>query len=90
MAAERRADCLGRENRALRSSLRERYRLGDIIGRCDPMQAVYETILKAVATEARVAIYGESGTGKELVPRAIHADKTIAALRDALETWRSL
>ncbi|MBW2356527.1 MAG: PAS domain S-box protein, partial [Deltaproteobacteria bacterium] len=67
MAAERRADSLGRENRVLRSSLRERYRLGDIIGRCDSMQTVYEMILKAAATDASVAIYGESGTGKELV-----------------------
>jgi transcriptional regulator with PAS, ATPase and Fis domain len=73
MAAERRADSLGRENRVLRSSLGERYRLGDIIGHCAPMQTVYEMILKAAATDASVAIYGESGTGKELAARAIHA-----------------
>jgi hypothetical protein len=66
MDAERRADSLGRENKVLRSSLRERYRLGDILGRCESMQTVYETILKAAATDASVAIYGESGTGKEL------------------------
>ncbi len=72
MAAQRTADLLNYENRVLRSSLKERYRLGDILGRSAPMQMVYELILKAAATDASVAIFGESGAGKELVARAIH------------------
>jgi two-component system, NtrC family, response regulator HydG len=72
MKAQRMAELLNNENRVLRSSLRERYRLGDILGRCQAMQEVYELILKASATDASVAIFGESGSGKELVARAIH------------------
>ncbi|MCP4623336.1 MAG: sigma-54-dependent Fis family transcriptional regulator [bacterium] len=72
MAAQRKADLLNNENRMLRSTLKERYRLGDIIGRSAAMQKVYELIFKAAAAEASVAIFGESGAGKELVARAIH------------------
>lgn len=72
IAAQQMAEKLDGENRVLRSSLKERYRLGDILGRSQAMQAVYELILKAAATDANVAIFGESGSGKELVARAIH------------------
>jgi len=72
MAAQRMADLLDSENRVLRSSLKERYRLGDILGRSPAMQDVYERILKAAATDASVAIFGESGSGKELVAHAVH------------------
>ncbi|MFC1857428.1 PAS domain S-box protein [Thermodesulfobacteriota bacterium] len=56
----------------LRSSLKDRYRFGEIIGKSPVMQEVYEQILKAAATDANVVVLGESGTGKELVARAIH------------------
>ncbi len=72
IAAQKIADMLNNENRVLRSSLKERYRLGNIIGRSMAMQEVYEIILKAAATNASVVIYGESGSGKELVAHAIH------------------
>ena len=72
MAVQRMADQLDNENRVLRSSLKERYRLGEILGRSPAMQEVYELILKAAATDASVAVFGESGSGKELVARAIH------------------
>ena len=72
LRAQRMANQLDNENRVLRSSLKERYRLGDILGRSAAMQAVYELILKAAATDASVAVFGESGSGKELVAHAIH------------------
>jgi PAS domain S-box-containing protein len=63
---------LQKENIRLKSSIRERYRFCDIIGKSSVMQEVYEFILQAAATQANVIIYGESGTGKELVAKAIH------------------
>lgn len=72
MAAQQQAELLDTENRVLKSSLKERYRLGDILGRSRAMQEVYELILKASATDASVAVLGESGSGKELVARAVH------------------
>lgn len=72
VAAQKMADLLDRENRMLRASLSDRYRLGEILGRSAAMQTVYELILKAAATDASVAVFGESGTGKELVARAVH------------------
>jgi PAS domain S-box-containing protein len=66
------AEHLRRENISLRSSIKDRYRLGSIIGKSPAMQEVYELILNAAATNANVIVYGDSGTGKELVARAIH------------------
>lgn len=66
------ADLLRKENINLRTSMKERYRFGDIIGKSPAMQEVYELILKAAHSDASVAVFGESGTGKELVARAIH------------------
>jgi len=63
---------LRNENIRLSSSIKERYRFGDIIGKSRPMQEIYELILKAANSDANVVIDGESGTGKEMVARAIH------------------
>ena len=63
---------LRQENILLRARTKDRFRFGDIIGKSEPMQRVYELILQAAATDVNVILYGESGTGKELVSRAIH------------------
>jgi transcriptional regulator with PAS, ATPase and Fis domain len=63
---------LKNENVKLRSSVRDRYRLGEIIGKSPAMQEVYELVLRAAGTDAHVIVSGESGTGKDLVARAIH------------------
>ena len=72
IAIQEEAEHLRKENIRLRSSMRERYRFGSIIGRSGPMQEVYKLILRASETDANVVIYGESGTGKELIARTVH------------------
>jgi PAS domain S-box-containing protein len=75
-AIQEEADLLREENINLRTSMKERYRFGNIIGKSMPMQEVYELILKAAHSDVSVAVLGESGTGKELVARAIHSLST--------------
>ncbi len=43
-----------------------------IVGRSEPMQAVFKLIGQLAASDAIALITGESGTGKELVARAIY------------------
>lgn len=68
----RETQALRQQNIRLASTIKDRYRLGDLVGKSNSMQEVYEQILGASATNANVVIYGESGTGKELVAKAIH------------------
>lgn len=56
-----------------------------IIGRSEPMLAVFRKILQYGPAEAPVLVTGETGTGKELVARALHfrsrrSDKPFVAL----------
>jgi PAS domain S-box-containing protein len=60
------------ENRALKASLEERYKFGNIIGRSAAMKRVYELVSQAASSDFHVIITGESGTGKELVARTIY------------------
>jgi len=60
------------ENIRLKSSIKDRYRLGNLIGKSAAMQRVYDIILKSASSDASVIITGESGTGKELAANAIH------------------
>ncbi|MDX9786474.1 MAG: sigma 54-interacting transcriptional regulator [Desulfobacterales bacterium] len=68
----KRKEYLQKENLLLKSSMKERYKFMNIIGKSTAMQGVYDQIINAAATDAGVILYGESGTGKELAARAIH------------------
>jgi len=63
---------------SLRSQLRSdaekplAFRFNFIVGESGAMQAVYDRVRRAAATEATVLVRGETGTGKELIARAIH------------------
>ncbi|MCG8634603.1 MAG: sigma 54-interacting transcriptional regulator [Desulfobacterales bacterium] len=72
ISSKKEAQELRAENIRLKSSLKERFRFQNIIGKSDVMQQVYDLILSAADSDASVAIYGESGTGKEMVANAIH------------------
>jgi len=52
--------------------LEQRTYYGEIIGKSEPMQRVYQMIDKVKDLDTSIVITGESGTGKELVARAIH------------------
>ena len=63
---------LRKENLLLKTGIRERFKFGEIVGKSEQMQAVYEQIINAAAMDANVIVYGESGTGKELTAKTIH------------------
>lgn len=63
---------LQREVRSFRSTLQERYKFGEIIGKSPAMQEVYQSVANASASDANVLVCGESGTGKELIAHTIH------------------
>jgi DNA-binding NtrC family response regulator len=63
---------LKRENRSLKSELKQKYSFGSIIGKSAAIQEVFDAIRMVSKTQSSVLVIGESGTGKELVARAIH------------------
>lgn len=66
---------LSRRVESLSSELQEleqRTYYGEIIGKSEPMQKIYQLIDKVKDVDSSIVITGESGTGKELVARAIH------------------
>ncbi len=65
---------LKRENKVLKSELKQKYVFSNIIGKSAEMKEVFDTIRMVSKTHSNVLIEGESGTGKELVARAIHYD----------------
>jgi DNA-binding NtrC family response regulator len=65
---------LARDAASLRERVRERFRVGKLIGDSPELRAVLEVVRKAAPTRATVLILGESGTGKELIAQALHEE----------------
>jgi DNA-binding NtrC family response regulator len=60
------------ENQGLRRELNRDHDPGQIVGKSQPMQRVFDMVRKVAPTRSTVLLVGESGTGKELIARAIH------------------
>jgi Nif-specific regulatory protein len=71
-AVEQGRAALEREKEELRSEVKGRYRLSNVVGGSRKMQEVYSTVERVAPTRSTVLIRGESGTGKELIARALH------------------
>ncbi|MBQ2895228.1 MAG: sigma-54-dependent Fis family transcriptional regulator [Oscillospiraceae bacterium] len=65
-------ETLNRKVEAYSEELETRNSYGNMVGRSQQMQKVYQLIDKLRRVDTGVLITGESGTGKELVARAIH------------------
>lgn len=56
----------------LRSQLKEKFSLSNIIGQSPAFQQVLKAVCKVAATDTTVLLLGESGTGKELIAQTLH------------------
>ena len=56
----------------LRNEVRHRFSFGNIIGKSDCMQIIYDKLEVISVTDSNVLIEGETGTGKDLIARTIH------------------
>ncbi|MBN1348026.1 sigma-54-dependent Fis family transcriptional regulator [candidate division KSB1 bacterium] len=56
----------------LKSQLRSRYKIANIVGKSQKMKAVLTSAERILKSDVPVNIYGEDGTGKELLARTIH------------------
>jgi two-component system, NtrC family, response regulator PilR len=63
---------LQQENLLLKRTLGTSHQFSNIIGRSEPMAAVFRLIETVAVTTSTILVTGESGTGKELAARAIH------------------
>ncbi len=66
------AQKLAQEVTFLRSEVKDKYKLGNIVGKHPKMFEVYKMIGRVMDNKATVLILGGTGTGKEVVARAIH------------------
>ncbi len=56
----------------LHDEVRSKYDYHKIVGQCDAMKKVYQTLEVLRNTDIDVLITGDTGTGKELIAKAIH------------------
>ncbi len=66
------AQKLAQEVASLRSKVKEKYQLENIVGKHPKMFEVYKMIGRVMDNKATVLILGETGTGKEVIARATH------------------
>ena len=67
------------ENKYLRQQLKNKFQVGNLIGKSNQMQEVYRLIEKVAPTDSTILIEGESGTGKEVVAQTIHINSKRSA-----------
>ncbi len=60
------------EVQTLRAELQETGKLGELIGRSEPMMKIFDVIRRVARSNAPILITGASGTGKEVVARTLH------------------
>jgi PAS domain S-box-containing protein len=56
----------------LRTQIRGRFQVGDIVSRSPSMRRILEVLPRIADSESSILLQGETGTGKELLARAIH------------------
>ena len=61
-----------RQVAALTHQLREAGRLGELVGKSEPMRDVMRVVEQVAPSSASVLITGETGSGKEILARTIH------------------
>ncbi len=77
---------LRQENVLLKRTLGLSHQFSNIIGRSEPMLAVFKMIETVARTTSTILLTGESGTGKGLVAQAIHFH---SLRRERSPSWRS-
>ncbi|MGH9943592.1 MAG: sigma-54-dependent transcriptional regulator, partial [Pyrinomonadaceae bacterium] len=60
------------ERQTLRRAMSRSVNRGEIVGRSEKMQVIFQLVEQVAPARSTVLITGESGTGKELIAKAIH------------------